>query len=60
MRFSAPWSNSLDIIALNPEIYILGIKPKGLTAPWHESLDIIALHQVKKSLEINPMSISFP
>ena len=46
---SAPWSDSLDIIALRPVTKLRGINPMGLSVPWSNSLDIIAFNTVKKT-----------
>ena len=43
MVISAPWSDSLDIIALQPVKTLLGINPMVLSSPRAESLDIIVL-----------------
>ena len=47
MGFSAPWDNSLEIIALYPVKILLGINPMVLSAPRDESLENISLHKVK-------------
>ena len=39
MGHSAPWANSIEIIAL--------IKPMGLSDPWNDSIEIIDLKTVK-------------
>ena len=46
MSLSAPYTNSLDNIYLNPVKKILGINPMGLIDPWANSLYIIALQPV--------------
>ena len=47
MSLSAPWADSLDIIALNPVKKIPEINPMGLSAPWSDSIDIFALQTAK-------------
>ena len=47
MGLSAPWSESLDIIALQPVKQCLGINPLRLSAPCSESLVIVAFQTDK-------------
>ena len=37
MGLSAPWTYSLEIIALHPVKEIQGINPMGLGAPWDDT-----------------------
>ena len=60
MGLSAPFVDSIDIIALTPVLKILGIAPIGLSSPWDGSLLIIALQPVKQLLGIKPMGHSAP
>ena len=47
MGSSAPWADSLDIIALHLVNILLGINPMGLIAPWEDSLEIIDFNPIK-------------
>ena len=47
MVVSDPWSDSIDIIALNTVLKYIGINQMGLSAPWAESLVITSLQSVK-------------
>ena len=49
MVLSAPWDDSLMIIALQRVKQLLGINPMGNSAPWDDSLEIIALDIVNKN-----------
>ena len=40
MGISAPWSDSHDIIALQPVRKLLGIKPMECSDHWVDALDI--------------------
>ena len=57
MELSAPWGDSLDIIAFQPVKKLLWINPTGLSAPREDSLDMISLRTLK-NLWINPMVLS--
>ena len=46
MVLSAPFSDSLEIIALYPVKKLRGINPMELSAPRDESLEIIVLQPV--------------
>ena len=48
MGISAPWAESVDIIALHTVLKWLGINPMRLSVPWANSLDIIAAQTAKK------------
>ena len=49
MGLSAPWSDSLNIIALKTVKKWIGINPMGLSAPGSDSLDIISFQTTKKN-----------
>ena len=59
MSLSAPWDDSLDIIALNPVLKI-EINQISLSDPWADSIGIIDFQPVRKSPGINPMGLSVP
>ena len=46
MRLSAPWYNSLDIIALYPVKILQGIDQMVISSPWADYPDIIDLKTV--------------
>ena len=48
MVLSVPWADSLDIIAFQTEIKLIGINPMGLSVPKADYLVVIALHTVKE------------
>ena len=52
MGLSAPWADSLDIIALQLVKKWMGINPMGLSAPWDDYLDIISLQTDKINCEV--------
>ena len=61
ISLSAPWADSLVVIALKPVKKWLDINPMGHSAPGDDSLDIIALQIAKKILPgINPVGSSTP
>ena len=43
MGLSAPWDDSIDIIAFNPVKKIQGMNPMVLSAPWADSLEMTSL-----------------
>ena len=47
MGFSAPWSDSIDIIDLYLYEKCLGINPIGLSAPWADTRDIVSFQTAK-------------
>ena len=47
MGLSAPWADSLEIIALHLVEKWLGINPMGLSVTWANSIDIIAFYTDK-------------
>ena len=51
MCISAPWADSLEIIALLPVKKCLGINPMGLSAPRAKYLQISSLQTVKHVMD---------
>ena len=47
MGLSAPWDDSLDIIALHTVKTLPWVNPMGLSIPMFDSLDIISFHTAK-------------
>ena len=47
MDLSAPWDESLDIIALYTVKILPWVNPMGLSIPMFDSLDIISFHTAK-------------
>ena len=47
MGLSAPWDDSLDIIALQPVQNWLEMNPMGRSVPWDDFLYVIAFHTAK-------------
>ena len=47
MGISAPWAESLDIIALQPIKILRWVNPMGLSVPMDEFLDVIDFQKAK-------------